>query len=261
MSFFLWPRGSRPEIWFSWNDMFPVVCFFLFHHRVARRHGTWEGSFYPRKITQLLPAGETLHTGLEGGKNISFLWLGCKIMFMLKSNCQVILQFQLLSCGMYYSTIMVTSFASKESMHKTKLDMINLNLQTLASCRKHFHHLGICITNIMTGIETRVIKNPRNVPLPHLSTTQQAWDYLPLAGAFIKIRNSASNQIIYLALWQGYLGIMLPELMTKDHRSNSNAIKSKFLSSRIISILLMVNSGDLPKVTHGFSIRSMCLLT
>lgn len=52
-------------------------------------------------------------------------------------------------------------------MHKTKLDMINLNLQKFASCPKHFHHLGICIISIVTIIETRVIENPSSVPLPH----------------------------------------------------------------------------------------------
>lgn len=43
-------------------------------------------------------------------------------------------------------------------MHKTKLEMINLNLQKFASCPKHFHHLGICIISTVTIIETKVIE-------------------------------------------------------------------------------------------------------
>lgn len=118
---------SKTKISFSWNYMFPLLFSpFFFMAGSQRWHRTWNGSFWPRKITWLFT--KTCYIEVLKEERTSHSYRQAVKFFIIKSHCQVILQFQLISYGIYYCMVMFTSYASKTHIHKTKLVIKNLDL-------------------------------------------------------------------------------------------------------------------------------------
>lgn len=115
---------SKAKISSKGNDTFPLPSFFYFFMAGSQKwYRVWEGSFCPRKITWLFPKKRCIQVLRK--EITSHSYDQAIKMFIPKSNCQVILQSQLVSYRIYYYMVMITSYASKTSTHKTKLGFKN----------------------------------------------------------------------------------------------------------------------------------------
>lgn len=122
--------SNQNQNFFQLKGHISIAMFLLFFMLGSQRwQRAWEGSFCPRFILPQEEAisKETLYTVFRKERTSHSHDQAIKI-FIPKSYCQVILQFQLVSYGIYYYMVMITNCASKTSIHKASLGIKNLGL-------------------------------------------------------------------------------------------------------------------------------------